>query len=80
MGRARWEMGGERAEGRGEGEASVRLVPVISACKTWLSMVITFSIQRQQRELVQALLQRTPAAQAQTKRPVFVCLLVTVVC
>lgn len=34
------------AEGRGEGEANERLVPVISACKTWLSMVITFSIQK----------------------------------
>lgn len=37
-------VGGGGAEGRGE--ANVRLVPVISQCKTWLSMVITFSIQK----------------------------------
>lgn len=58
------DKGEERAEGRGGGEAKVTLVPVISACKTWLSMVITFSTQRRQREPIQALLLCTPAAQS----------------
>lgn len=73
------KMEGEK-EGAEGGEEMVTLVSVISACKTWLSMVITFSTQRQQRKPILALLLYTHAAQSWKKHPVFVYLPATVSC